>query len=215
MISASPRIAVVDYGMGNLFSICNALSSLGADTAIVSAPSALTDCDAIVIPGVGAFGQGMQNLTRRGFLQPLTEIVKIQKKPFLGICLGMQLIANQSSEMGEHKGFGWLDAKVERIRMAPGIRIPHVSWNRLAVRQDSQLFERIKLSDTFYFDHSYQFSALSEGVIAYTDYFGIVPSVVEADNIFATQFHPEKSQRSGLILLRNFLNIVDARRNHC
>ncbi len=212
MVTGPSSIAVVDYGMGNLFSVRNALTFLGAEVRIVSSPGDLAGADAVILPGVGAFGEAMDNLTRRGFVRPLTDAVVADGMPFLGICLGMQLLARQSPEMGDHKGLGWLNAEVEMIRMAPGIRIPHVSWNRLAIRQDSRIFERIKFSDTFYFDHSFQFTAFSEGVIAYTDYHGIVPSVVERDNIFATQFHPEKSQRSGLILLRNFLNIVEDRR---
>jgi len=212
MVTSSVSVAIIDYGMGNLFSVSNAFSYLGASVEIISNPDALADKGAIILPGIGAFGEGMENLVRRGFVEPLTDAVKVKKVPFLGICLGMQLIATRSPEMGEHKGLGWVKANVEKIRMAPGIRIPHVSWNGLAIRQENQLFQRIKFSDTFYFDHSYQFSALSEGVIAYTDYHGVVPSVIELDNIYATQFHPEKSQRSGLILLRNFLNIVETRR---
>ena len=128
--------------------------------------------------------------------------------PFLGICLGMQMLAKSSSEMGDHAGLGWVNGRVEKIPNSHEIRVPHVSWNRLAVRKNSKLFSRLKTQDNFYFDHSYQFTVLSEDIVAYTDYHGAIPAVIERDNIYGTQFHPEKSQRAGLIFLRNFLNLI-------
>ncbi len=202
------KVAIVDYGMGNLFSVRKAFAYLGTNVSIISDSKEIYDADAIILPGVGAFGKAMQNLAERDLIRDLTCAVKEKKIPFLGICLGMQLLAKRSPEMGEHKGLGWLDAEVERIRSAPGIRIPHVSWNRIAIRQDTEFLQPIKFSDTFYFDHSFQFTAVSEGIVAYSDYHGIIPAVIQCENIFATQFHPEKSQRSGLVLLKNFLSIV-------
>ena len=209
MTARPASLAIVDYGMGNLHSVRNAFSRLGAQASVIVDPNQLRDADAIVLPGVGAFGEAMSNLTKTGFVRALADAVLTRKTPYLGICLGMQLLAKSSTEMGNHDGLGWLDARVENIHASPSNPVPHVSWNTLVTRQDGPLFARISLSDTFYFDHSYQFSPCSEGVKAYTEYNGVIPSVVASGNIFATQFHPEKSQRSGLILLRNFLNILD------
>ena len=203
-----PNIGVIDYGMGNLVSVCNAFRFLGAETNIISSSKHFSRSDAIVLPGVGAFGKAMENLRLLDLIRPLSDAVMGRRVPFLGICLGMQMLAKGSSEMGNHTGLGWVNGRVEQIPNSPDIRVPHVSWNRLVIRKDSKLFNRLKTQDNFYFDHSYQFTVLSEDIVAYTDYHGAIPAVIERDNIYATQFHPEKSQRAGLILLRNFLNIA-------
>ena len=203
-----PNIGVIDYGMGNLISVCNAFQFLGAKTHIIHSPKHCEVSDAIVLPGVGAFGRAMERLRLLDLIHPLSDAVMGRQVPFLGICLGMQMLAKSSSEMGDHAGLGWVNGRVEQIPNSQDIRVPHVSWNRLAVRKDSKLFRRLKTQDNFYFDHSYQFTVLSEDIVAYTDYHGAIPAVIERDNIYGTQFHPEKSQRAGLIFLRNFLNLI-------
>ena len=204
----SPRVGIVDYGMGNLVSVRNAFQFLGAETAIIRSFVDFSNVDAIVLPGVGAFGQAMENLRHLDLVGPLTDEVMNKKIPFLGICLGMQMLANSSTELGNHPGLGWINGEVEHIKIAPGVRVPHVSWNFLAVQQKSKLLNNSQAQDHFYFDHSYQFTLMSENIVAYTNYHGAIPAIIERDHIFGTQFHPEKSQRAGLMLLRNFLNLI-------
>ena len=150
----------------------------------------------------------MANLGQLNLIKPLTHMVIYQKLPFLGICLGMHMLAKCSSEMGTHAGLGWINAEVEYIRTPPGVRVPHVAWNSLNNQRKSTLFNRLAPQDHFYFDHSYQFVTRSDNILAYTNYHGQIPAIISRDNITATQFHPEKSQRAGLILLRNFLNTI-------
>ena len=204
----SPVIGIVDYGMGNLVAVENAFSFLGAVTRVIDSPEEIKGLDAVVLPGVGAFGQAMENLRSTGFIGSLREAVVEKKLPYLGICLGMQILAKRSSEMGDHEGLGWLSSRVEKISGAKGIRIPHVSWNQLKISHSCRLLDQLTAKDSFYFDHSYQFAKGSEHVVASTNYEGSIPAVVAKDNIFATQFHPEKSQRSGLLIMSNFLKFV-------
>lgn len=208
-------IAVINYKMGNLQSVINALRELGEDAVLIDSPEKLSKARAIIIPGVGAFGEAMENLKNAGFLGALNEEVLVKKKPFLGICLGMQLIAKESFEDGRHRGLGWIDFTVKR--MAPTdkkFRIPHMGWNNLEmVRGDSRLLRGLEKDASVYFVHSYGLQAndnLSEGYVTSVCWHGerIVASI-EKDNIFGVQFHPEKSQNSGLLLLKNFINLAN------
>lgn len=200
-------IGIVDYGMGNLLSVYNALEMVGADVKICQQASELKDVERIVLPGVGAFRDCILNLKDRGFIEILEEMVLLKCQPFLGICLGMQAIARRSFEGGEHEGLGWLDADVVRLNpQDSSLRVPQVGWNDVQYSQDSPLFVDLPPAPDFYFVHSYHMSCDRQADIDATcDYGGVVTVAVRKNNIFATQFHPEKSQNYGLQVLQNFL----------
>ncbi|SDK53486.1 glutamine amidotransferase [Maridesulfovibrio ferrireducens] len=200
-------IGIVDYGMGNLLSVFNAVEMCGEDVIICESPDSLKDVERIILPGVGAFGDMMSNLKKSGLIPTLEQAVFNEKKPFLGICLGMQALARSSEEHDKCNGLGWLDADI--IKLAPSdasLRIPHVGWNSLTFKKNSPLFKGLPLNPDFYFVHSFFMRCDHEkDVDAYCEYGGKVTAAVRKDNIFATQFHPEKSQEYGLKVLENFL----------
>ncbi len=201
-------IAIIDYGMGNLHSIAKALEYVGAEVIVTNDQRALQDADRLVLPGIGAFGDGMKNLRELGFVELLREEILKKNKPFLGICLGMQLLADKSSEFGEHRGLGFVSGEVVKFdfRDKQKLRVPHVGWNDVELRFPSPVFSGIKNHSDFYFVHSYYFIPKEPGVIEATcDYGGKFAAALQLRNIFATQFHPEKSQTVGLQLLENFL----------
>jgi glutamine amidotransferase len=203
-------VTIVDYGMGNVGSVANAFRSLGVDCLVTSAPTAIRDAKVVVLPGVGAFRAAMENLRAAKLDDALTETVVERKTPFLGICLGMQLLAFDSVEHGFSKGLGWIPGHV--VRMAPdsSVPVPQVGWNTLRRGAASPLFARIADGAHFYFDHSYCLTVSSDVVTATCEYGGSWIAAVQRDNIHAVQFHPEKSQRSGLRLLRNFLRLTSS-----
>ena len=200
-------IGIVDYGLGNLTSVEGAVRHLGHEATVTSDPAVLAKADKLILPGVGAFGDGMRNLRERGLVEPLTEMVKGAGKPILGICLGFQLIARDSEEFGHHEGLGWVDGSV--LRLAPAdedLRIPHVGWNDLIRTADCAMFDGLPDDALFYYVHSFRLAPVkSEIVIGECDYGGRFAAAIRQDNIWAVQFHPEKSQQSGLRLLKNFL----------
>jgi glutamine amidotransferase len=198
-------IAVIDYGMGNLRSVLNALEAIEAEARLVATPDAAAEADRMILPGVGAFGDGMRNLRERGFVEALPDLVA-RGRPLLGLCLGMQMLADASEEHGEHEGLGLIRGVVRRLRPADGLRVPHVGWNSVQPRNRSVLLgDDAGAEQTFYFVHSYHFSAeRPEDVTGISDYGAEVTAVVERGNVMGTQFHPEKSQRDGLALLRRF-----------
>lgn len=200
-------VAVVDYGMGNLHSVRNALDILGAEACVTSRPEDLRQAERIILPGVGAFGECLKNLERVGMVEALHEEVLTRGKPCFGICLGLQVLAREGHEMGCHAGLGWLDAVVERLPADRcGLKIPHVGWNEVAPRGGASLFKGLPRTPTFYFVHSYCLVCQDPALIAATcDYGGEFVAAIERDNLFASQFHPEKSQQNGLQLLDNFL----------
>lgn len=201
-------VAIVDYGLGNLRSVAGAVERLGHDVVITSDPDELARADKLILPGVGAFGDGMRNLRDRGLVAPLNALALGQRKPIIGLCLGAQLLARTSAEFGNHEGLGWIDATIERIPGGNGFRVPHVGWNELHQVRESILFTGIPEDALFYYVHSYHIVASEpEMVKGETDYGGRLVAVVEQGNIFGTQFHPEKSQLEGLKLLRNFLEL--------
>ena len=203
------RLAIIDYGMGNLASVRNAAKFLGYEARVTDDARTLRDADCYVLPGVGAFAVAMSNLRQLGLDSALKEEVVEKRKPLLGICLGMQLLARDSLEMGLHEGLSWIDAHVVPLREAPGTRVPHVGWSELHQPRDT-LFEGLEAGASFYFDHSYRFDCAPHLAIAQCMHGSSFVAAVRQDNIFATQFHPEKSQRSGLKLLRNFLNYCES-----
>jgi len=201
-------IGVIDYGLGNLASVVGAVERLGHEVAVSSNPDELRQADKLILPGVGAFGDGMQNLRSRGLIEPLNNMVLGERMPILGICLGSQLVSRESEEFGHHEGLGWIAASVRRIMPDnPALRVPHVGWNELFQTRDSVLFEGIPNGSLFYYVHSYRLVAESADVVAgECDYGGRFPAAIQSGNIYATQFHPEKSQQHGLNLLKNFLD---------
>lgn len=202
-------IAVVDYGSGNLHSIGSAFDMVGADVVVTNKPEDLRAASHIVLPGVGAFGVCMENLHASGVEECLRQEVLEKGKPFYGICVGMQVLAREGHEFGVHKGLGWLDGVVKKFDVDEAeYKIPHVGWNEVVVSDGHPLFEGISQKDkTFYFTHSYHFISDDEHLVAAKCEYGEqFPAAVQKDNIFATQFHPEKSQENGLRVLENFLN---------
>jgi glutamine amidotransferase len=207
-------IAIIDYGMGNLRSVENAFRALGASPRRVTEPSPLADAEAIVLPGVGAFAEAMSRLRRGGFEDALEREVRRDGRPFLGLCLGMQLMASESIEHGRHRGLGWLEGIVTRIPEevhGARVRVPHVGWNDLEVVRRDGMLRDASAKPTFYYVHSYYFEPTDSAVVSgYTTHGVRFAAVVEHRNLFGTQFHPEKSQRDGLALLRCFLSAVRA-----
>ena len=198
-------IVVIDYGMGNLHSIAKALEYVGAEVLVSSQIQDVKRADKLVLPGIGAFGDGIVNLRELGLEEVLREEIVKKAKPFLGICLGMQLLADRSFEFGEHKGLGLVRGDVVRFKFEDAkLRVPHVGWNNVDFQRSSPLFTGIKDHTDFYFVHSYHFVP-KEPAAASCDYGGQFAAALQQDNIFATQFHPEKSQKAGLKLLQNFL----------
>lgn len=201
------RIHIIDYGMGNLKSIINSLNYLGYENITVDDSEAnIEKSDFLILPGVGAFDQAMYNLESRGLIDPLSDSVIKQKKPVLAICLGMQLIM-QSSEEGEARnGLCWLDGKVELLTPDNNLRIPHVGWNNLNIANKTYLFDGMGQSPDFYFVHSYHVLCDSSLTLATCNYGYDFNAAINHENIFAFQFHPEKSQKNGLKLIDNILS---------
>jgi glutamine amidotransferase len=202
------RVAIVDYGLCNLDSVRRAFETLGAAPFVTDSPGELEAADRIVLPGVGAFPDAMRGLRARGLDDALGALVLDEGVPFLGVCLGMQLLAAVGHEVEECKGLGWVEAEVVRLRGGPGERVPHVGWNEVRAARGSALFAGIPEGADFYFVHSYVVRcADGADVAATTPYCGGFTSAVQRGNVFGVQFHPEKSQGWGLRLLRNFLSV--------
>jgi len=198
-------IGVLDYGMGNVRSVLNALEHLGAEAELVDSPAKAAGSERLSLPGVGAFAEGMRRLDEVGFTEALPGLTG-NGRPLLGICLGMQLLADASSEHGDHDGLGLIAGRVERIEPGERLRIPHVGWNNLTIERTSDLLGGLPEEPTFYFVHSYEFRTASpEARVATTDYGVPLSAVVESGSVVGVQFHPEKSQADGLRLLANFL----------
>lgn len=195
-------IAIIDYGLGNLASVQKALNFLKLENKITSDHDEIKSAEYILLPGVGSFAHGMQNLKERKLDLLLTDEVLGKKKKFLGICLGMQLIAETGTEPFENPGLGWIKGKIIKIESST-LRIPHMGWNSIEVVNKEYLKE-LDQKD-FYFIHSYHFVPEDKAVIAaYVDYGDKLVAAIQYDNIFAAQFHPEKSQSAGLTLLKNY-----------
>ncbi len=203
-------IGIIDYGMGNLLSVYHAVNAVGAHAKICQNPEDLNAVDHIILPGVGAFSQCIRTLHEKGFVEALNESVIQKGKVILGICLGMQVMARTSHEGGNHTGLGWFDAEV--VKLAPSekaLRVPHVGWNKVTYTKDSRLFSGVSTSVAdFYFVHSYHMKcAMQDDVLATCNYGEDITVAVKKDNIFAVQFHPEKSQDIGLKVIENFIKL--------
>ena len=200
-------IGIIDYGMGNLMSVFNAVEYLGFDAEICSDPARLYLMERIILPGVGAFGDCMRNLENGGFKEVLNQLVLKEKKPILGICLGMQAMAETGHEGGMIKGLAWFDAEVVRIEPSdPKLKVPQIGWNNIVRKKDHPILKGLPESPDLYFVHSFHMKCKRrEDLLAVCDYGGEVTAAVAKENICATQFHPEKSQDYGLKILENFL----------
>lgn len=200
-------IAVIDYQLGNIKSVANALEDLGEDVLLTHLKEEIDQAEKIVFPGVGAFGEGMEHLIKLGLVEILEENVLRKKKPFLGICLGMQLLADIGYEFGQFRGLGWIPGKVKRLETGD-LPLPHVGWNDLKLVRESSLVGELPDHSDFYFLHSFHFTPdHDEHIVAKTDYGESFVSIVSRENIFGVQFHPEKSQKAGKMLLENFIKL--------
>ncbi len=203
------RAVVVDYGMGNLRSVAKALEHVGfPEVKVSSDPGEVKTADALIFPGQGAFRKAMENIKDLGLLKPLRDHVE-KGKPFLGICLGLQLLFEKSYEHGETEGLGLLKGEV--VLLPPKVKLPHIGWNQVWIKKRKGLYSGIEDGDFFYFVHSYHVVPKEEEIVASTtDYEVYFVSAIQEENLWAVQFHPEKSQRKGLRLLENFKNFCES-----
>jgi len=203
------KIVIIDYGVGNTHSVSNSIRYLGYKSLKISdKESVINEADVLILPGVGAFEECANNLRKRNLHEILNEQVLTQKKPILGICVGMQLLASVSEEMGEHEGLNWIPGRVKKLVIPKPLAVPHVGWNDVISKTGSPLFGRNEQNANFYFDHSYYFDCDEKFIVGYCDYGIKVTAAVQRDNIFGVQFHPEKSQTNGLKLFRSFFNSI-------
>jgi glutamine amidotransferase len=200
-------IAIIDYDAGNIKSVEKALLLLGEEVKITDDAQEILSADKVVLPGVGAFGDAMGNLERRGLVPVIRETVE-KGTPFLGICLGLQLLFERSGEAPGVAGLGILPGEILRIPSGEGLKIPHMGWNSLHLEHGGRLFEQVPEQSYVYFVHSYYLKAREEEIVKASTEYGVhIHASVEKGNVFACQFHPEKSSEVGLQILRNFVNI--------
>ncbi len=202
---ALPHIALIDYGIGNLRSVHKALEHAGAHVTVTDDPANIRAADKVVLPGVGAFGDGMKGLRERGLVAVVQDVVA-RGTPLLGICVGMQVLFEESYELGRHIGLGLLPGVVKRFASHAGLKVPQTGWNQLHPCQNQHpLFTGLPAEAYAYFNHSYYCDADPAVTLATTDYGGYYPAMVAHGRLYGIQFHPEKSQHIGLLLLRNFI----------
>ena len=201
-------IAIIDYQMGNLRSVQKGFERIGCEATITSDPAVLAKASKVVLPGIGAFADAITELKRRDLVAPIREAIE-NKKPFLGICLGLQLLFDCSYEGGEHEGLGIVPGEVRRFDVPREFKVPHMGWNQVHTRRESPLFAGIEDQTHFYFVHSYYVVPKDETVVAgVAEYPDPFCAMICRDNLFATQFHPEKSQSAGLKVLQNFAELA-------
>ena len=197
--------AIVDYGVGNLFSLQSSLKYIGVDSVITSDEAVVKACDRVILPGVGAFGDAVEKLKNTGLDKVVCDQAQCGK-PLMGICLGMQLLFDKSYEYGEHNGLGLIKGEVVPMdgRLPADLRIPHIGWNGLRFKRQSHLLKYVKDGDFVYFVHSFFVDGNNPNAVAVTDYGADISAVVADGNVFGCQFHPEKSGETGLSILRAF-----------
>ncbi|MCK8824239.1 imidazole glycerol phosphate synthase subunit HisH [Fuchsiella alkaliacetigena] len=201
-------IAIIDYGMGNLRSVEKALEKLGFKAEITDQAEEILGAEAVILPGVGAFGDAMENLKAAGLIEVIKEVID-SGKPFLGICLGMHLLFSSSEEWGQQEGLDIIKGQVVKFPTELELKIPHMGWNQLHLQKDTALFDGLESGLFQYFVHSYYVVPDDEAVIATTTDYGIdFVSSIQKDNIYAVQYHPEKSSEQGLEILRNFGELI-------
>ena len=202
-------IAIIDYDAGNIKSVEKALLFLGEQAVITRDPETILSAAGVILPGVGSFGDAMDKLKAYGLVEVIQQCVR-ENKPFLGICLGLQLLFESSEESPGVKGLGILKGKVLRLPGESGLKIPHIGWNNLRFPNNGRLFQGIEEGAYVYFVHSYYLSAEEESIVtAVTEYGACVHASVEKGNVFACQFHPEKSSDVGMQILRNFIRVAE------
>lgn len=202
-------IAIIDYGAGNIQSVYKALEYIGCDAFITNDKNKILKADGAVLPGVGSFGDTMDTMNSYGIKDTVIDFIN-SKKPFLGICLGLQLLFPYSEESPNAKGLGVFDGTIKKIPSGDGLKIPHIGWNSLEIKKENGLFKGIDKNSYVYFVHSYFLDAKDKKIVsAQTEYGVKIDAAIEKDNVFATQFHPEKSGETGLKILKNFADIVN------
>lgn len=206
-----PNIVIVDYGVGNICSVSNAIRTLGYRKLKISGVKEdIFNADALILPGVGAFQACAKSLRERHLDVILHEAVIMRKKPILGICVGMQLMATASEENGLHSGLDWIPGRVVKLKLPEHYAVPHVGWNNIQQCQKNAMFNKIPESSNFYFDHSYHYQCDESFITAECDYGIRVAAAIGKGNVHGVQFHPEKSQKNGLKLFRGFFNSVSS-----
>ena len=204
-------IAILDYGAGNIESVRKALRHIGCDCTVTRDRDVILKADSAVLPGVGSFGDTADSLDRFGLREAAVDFIR-SGKPFLGICLGLQLLFPSSEESPGAQGLGIFEGSISKIPAAEGLKIPHMGWNSLNITKRGRLFDKIEGNPYVYFVHSYYLNAADKGIVAAQTEYGVtIDAAVEQDNIFATQFHPEKSGAVGLQILKNFAGIAEGR----
>jgi len=199
---------IVDYGVGNLFSLASSLKKIGEESLVTADPQIILSSDRVILPGVGAFADAMKKLVDSGLADVLYKVAA-RGVPVMGICLGMQLLFSRSFEYGEHKGLGLLDGEVRPIETSPALKIPHMGWNSIEFTRPHPLFKYIKEGDAVYFVHSYHAVNCEDSVIARAEYGVPVTAAVAKGNVLGCQFHPEKSGDVGLNILRAFVSLKE------
>ncbi len=205
-------IVVVDYGMGNVRTVVNAFEACGEAVELSADKSRIATASGIVLPGVGAFGDGMRQLADRGLVDVLKSAVTTYQKPFLGLCVGMQLLASRGTEHGEHAGLGLIEGSVDLVSLPADrhdLKLPHIGWNTVVFQKSDGLFKGMGTEADFYFVHSYALSPADRSIVAGAcEHGATVIAAIERKNIWATQFHPEKSHKNGLALIRNWIGMT-------
>lgn len=200
-------VCILDYGSGNVKSVFNLFSTVADHVIVSNKIEKILGASHIVLPGVGAFGTAMRKIRDGLPMESLEQAVLVEKRPFLGICVGMQVMATRGMEFGDHAGLGWIEGSVEKLN-ANGLPLPHVGWNNLTCKQESPLLAGLGDDPDFYFVHSFAFHAENpQHVLATTEYGEVFCSVIQRENLYGVQFHPEKSQRTGIKLVKNFLSL--------
>ncbi len=197
-------LAIIDYGIGNLRSVQKAFEHVGAVAPLTEDPAVILAADKVVLPGVGAFGDGMKGIHSRGLADVVRDVVA-RGTPLLGICVGMQVLFEVGEELGEHVGLGILPGRVRPFAIDPALKVPHTGWNQIVPCTDSPLFADLPAGSYAYFNHGFYCDASMADTLATTDYGGAYPTIVGRDRLYGIQFHPEKSQAVGMQLLRNFV----------
>ena len=199
------KVCVLDYGSGNVASVYNLINRLGYDVNVSNKSTDIKKSSHLILPGVGAFGPSIEKIKSNISIDLLHDEVQVKKKPFLGICVGMQVLAEKGLEFGEHDGLGWIEGTVEKLSAKI---LPHVGWNNIEMKKNSPIFKSIKNASDFYFVNSYAFKVKdSNFIISETTYENKFCSAVQKENIFGVQFHPEKSQKAGQLIINNFLKV--------
>ena len=204
------KIAVIDYDSGNVRSVCKAIDYLGHESVLTNNASEILSLDGVILPGVGAFGDCVEKLKKYDVWDVIYKVVE-DKKPFLGICVGHQLLFERSFEFGEREGFGFVKGEVKKFPKEKGFKVPHMGWNNVILDKNNKLFNDIDSGSFFYFVHSYYGVALDSSQIAHTNYIVDFTAAVNKGNIWGVQFHPEKSQKIGLRVLENFCKICEGK----